>query len=341
MIGLFIRILAFASGIFCVVYYYTDGDYSALLNRSIPLASLVRDEYGYMSEDEEKQLRQYHTALASHFDIDYRIVLVGGAVDADADADRAIRERRVGNRSETGRGVLLYIAPDSNRVRFRATFSDPSIFPDSFVAYVQNRQLSRDLRKRMISKAVLEASALIYQRVQEASQGEIFDPRRQEMLARGLDPDAVREEREEKVVTKYGAPMDVLRAYVHAMRTRDGDPNLRFYSKATKEMLAGQEKTPQDMLAVLKTVRECPSPEVKILHDEVHAVLRYPVYERTCAPWFLVAEDGEWRLDLTMERSTMRKDNLGEWYFLLGVHHDYEAAFADWLFNGDGYPLEP
>jgi uncharacterized protein len=113
------------------------------------------------------------------------------------------------------------------------------------------------------------------------------------------------------------------------MKKRDGRPDLPLYSKARRAMMANWAVTPAQMDNVVKTFATCPQAELKIIPGDKLAVLRYPPAERECSPWFLVREDGMWKLDLTMMQRALRFNNRNQWRFDPKVSHEYKPAFAE------------
>jgi hypothetical protein len=67
-------------------------------------------------------------------------------------------------------------------------------------------------------------------------------------------------------------------------------------------------------------------------------VLRYPVSERQCAPWFFENIDGTWALDVMMMQSTIRFGRDNSWHFDRGAEHPCKCAFDDWSLDSQGYP---
>ncbi len=67
-------------------------------------------------------------------------------------------------------------------------------------------------------------------------------------------------------------------------------------------------------------------------------MIRYPIKERACAPWFFRKIDGAWALDLTMMQRAIRFGRSNAWRFDFDVSHPYEYAFADWKFDRHGFP---
>ncbi len=67
-------------------------------------------------------------------------------------------------------------------------------------------------------------------------------------------------------------------------------------------------------------------------------MIRYPVEDRACAPWFFRRDGADWRLDLTMMQRAIRFGRTNAWRFAPGVEHPYRFAFTDWTFDRHGFP---
>ena len=103
-------------------------------------------------------------------------------------------------------------------------------------------------------------------------------------------------------------------------------------------MLRRWTVTPAQMDNVVKTYRRCHAQTARIGPDSRYAVVRYPVRERACAPWFFQRAGGYWLLDLTMMQKAIRFGRGNAWRFDLGVDHPYRFAFTDWRFDRNGFP---
>lgn len=339
MMKLLWKMAAFIGGVFAMLYLYTGGDFSAILTNTPRPSLVLKDDSSFLSGKEKETVLRFHAALLGTFDVDYRVEIVAGAVDADAVATRVMRERGVGSRSKTGRGVLLYIAPDSNRVLLLTTPAGSEVFQRVFVSSLLDRQVRFSVRNRKISQAILEVSASLYQRADEVAKGLPFDPEQYAFAGKGNKQVQSAPEDEATLKQKW-LITSVFQAYVHTMRARQTEARLDIYSSATQEMLTGQTLSPEAMRAIVEGIQRCPAPAIKLLHDNTRAVLRYPIYERKCAPWFFIYEGGVWRLDLVTLHQVIKKDNRDEWYFMMGVEHPYQSAFSDWLFDSSGRPQE-
>jgi uncharacterized protein len=308
---------------------------------------MVRDEAGLLSEAQNAFVARYHEVLLDDFDIDLRVLTESGERDIAQSAVKAFERSGVGDLSETGRGLLLLIMPDSDKVRLEVSEALEPVFTDTFVAYVQQRQMVPFFQTDRVAEGILATTELLYERALEARAGESFDPRKLEAassgagaqtaarIGEGYDAEPFRQQRGQ--VSPGGAPLATVQAYLDAMSNRDARPDLPIYSEATRRMLADWTVTPAQMDNIARVYQACSPPELRRTPGSVHAVLRYPVGERRCAPWFLVLEGDAWRLDLTMMQEAIRFNHRNEWHFVPGITHDYSDAFADLVLDDHGF----
>ena len=105
-------------------------------------------------------------------------------------------------------------------------------------------------------------------------------------------------------------------------------------------MLAGWVMTRAQMDNVVSTYRGCGAATERRDTADTLAVLRYPIKDRQCSPWFLRRAGNDWQLDLTMMQKAIRFGRDNSWRLLPGAPHPYEFAFEDWRFDGNGFPVE-
>lgn len=103
-------------------------------------------------------------------------------------------------------------------------------------------------------------------------------------------------------------------------------------------MLRRWVMTPAQMDNIVKTYRRCHAETARVDPGRRYAVIRYPVDERQCAPWFFERIDGGWALDLTMMQRALRFGRDNSWHFDPTAEHPYLYAFGDWSFDARGYP---
>ena len=122
------------------------------------------------------------------------------------------------------------------------------------------------------------------------------------------------------------------------MERRNARPDLSLFSRDSQAMLGSWTITPAQMDMVTRTYAKCRGGETRLGPSGGRAVIRYPIELRQCAPWFLVRERGDWRLDLAASQSALRFNHRNEWR-LADAADGYRFAFDDWRFDRNGFPL--
>jgi len=311
-----------------------------------PRAVIVTDVAGLLSEDQRVHMERVHGLLLGDHDLDYRVELVEDVGDLDRYANGRFADLDVGSRSDAARGLLLVLDAAQDLVRMEVGRGLEGVFPDAFVAYVEHRQMLPYFRADQVGDGVLAATELIVTRIQNtvARAGWNAEPwaagsagagaRTQAQLGRGRDdtfeggPD----------VLSRGSPAETVRAYLGAMGVRNGNPDLDLYTSGTRAMLAGRVITPAQMDSVSRAYRACRRQSLRLAEDGTHAVVRYPVDARDCAPFLLVLESGRWRLDFESAAHAIRFGRSNAWRLVREQAGPYAFAFDDWRFDRNGFP---
>ncbi|NIR31260.1 MAG: TPM domain-containing protein [Gammaproteobacteria bacterium] len=309
---------------------------------------LLYDRAQLIAPAQREQLARHHTYLRRDHDIDYRVQTAGDVGDINRFAVERFAALRVGSASGAGRGLLLVIDPVRDRVRLEVGQALEGVFPDAFIAYLEHRQMVPFFREGRVADGILATTELIVTRVQNAQaraalEGEIRLPgsggggaTTRARLGAGRDP---RQRQGGGPVAAGSDPAATLAAYFRAMDERNADPTLAVYSRETREMLARWTVTSAQMDNVLRTYRQCHPEPARLDPEGAHAVIRYPVAERRCAPWFLTRENGRWRLDLVTSQYAIRFGRSNAWRLASDLPRPYGFAFRDWRFDANGFPL--
>lgn len=312
-------------------------------------AELVVDEAGLMSPAERARLAEYHDYLLKDHDIDYRVETGRDLGDINVAAVRRFERFAEAGRSDRGRGLLLLVDAAQDLVRLEVSYALEGVFPDAFVAYIEQRQMTPFFARDRVADGILAATELIVTRAQRAAAAAGFEGEAWTFgsggagataaarLGAGVEPVAPRDNR--GAMPGAGrTPRETLAAYFAAMDARNGDPDLEIYTPATRDMLRGWTMTPAQMDNVVRSYRACHGGAPRVGPQGRRAVIRYPIAERACAPWFFEKIDGVWHLDLTMMQRAIRFGRSNAWRFDPGIEHPYDFAFADWIFDAHGFP---
>ncbi len=306
----------------------------------------VRDTAELMTEEQRTRVAAYHAYLLLDHDIDYRVQTTNDSADINTLAVRLFDELRVAEESASGRGLLLLIDPRQDLVRLEVGQSLEGVFPDAFIAYVQHRQMVPFFRTGRVADGILATTELIVTRVQNAKANAGYENESwaagtagggattKAKLAAGSDESY----RSGGAVAAQASPEATLAEYFRSMRTRNANPNSGIYTVQTRKMLQNWLVTPAQMDNVIRTYRQCAAEPVRYDRSGSYAVIRYPVKDRQCSPWFFEFEDGRWRLDLTMMQKAIRFGRSNAWRFEQSVQHPYLFAFKDWTLDAHGFP---
>lgn len=309
---------------------------------------LVRDQAGMLDSVQQDRIALFHQLLRADFDIDYRVVTTADADDIDAYSAGLFQRLGAGQLSTTGLGLLLVIDPLQDRVRLEVGYGLEGAYPDAFIAYVEQRQMIPFFRAGRVADGILATTELIVQRAQRAAKnaglaGEVWlagsggaGASTTAHIDQAPDPQQVA--KTISVLANGASPAAVLAEYVARMQNRDANPDLELYTPATRRMLGEWVMTPAQMDNIVKTYQRCNAEAERTDASGRLSVIRYPVRQRQCAPWFFEKINGRWALDLTMMQKAIRFGRDNSWHFEIGVGHHYEYAFTDWTFDVYGFP---
>lgn len=311
--------------------------------------AIIQDKADILTARQAAFIRQYHEKLLEDHDIDYRTVTgIGDGADINTFAYTYFEEHGVGRLSESGRGLLLAIDVDDGVVRVEVSRALEGIYTDRFISYIQHRQMIPFFRSGRVADGILASTELVFMRAQEAESGRDFVPPMEAATAGAGASNPARigagdggAFRDGPDVTSAGdSPRAVLAAYKKAMAKRNGNPDLSIYTSETRRFLGGWTVTPAQMDNVADSLDECRPGTLNVKAD--HAVLHYPISQRTCPPNFFRVEEGRWRLDLTMMGEAVRFNHRNQWHFALGYlqsEQPYTFAFSDWRIDEQGFPM--
>ncbi len=306
----------------------------------------VQDTAVLMSPDQQKQLDTYHRYLLLDHDIDYRVITARNTGDINRYALRAFEKSGTGSASDTGRGLLLVIDPEQNQLRVEVSQSLEGVFPDAFVAYLEQRQMIPFFAAGRVADGILATTEMIIIRAQNTQANAGFESEAWAAFADGGGATAdARLGSGRDDTFRHGAdvragetPEETLNAYFAAQSARNGSPELDIYTPETRTFMADWVVTAAQMDNQVKTFRNCHAEPAHISTDGQYAVIRYPLEERKCSPFFLArGEDGRWRLDLATMSHAIRFGRTNAWRFY-SRRNPYRFAFEDWAFDNSGIP---
>ncbi|CAM3413580.1 TPM domain-containing protein [Parendozoicomonas haliclonae] len=309
---------------------------------------LVDDHYGLLDQREQNYLGQYHSRLLEQFDVDYRIVIIPGQDDIAILTADLFRAMDVGHYSQAGKGLLLVLQPDADKVRLEVGYSLEPIMLDAFVAYIESEQMVPFFQKMRVADGIVATTELIVNRFQNAAvsvdvSSELWvkgsggaGAQSEAQLGQGASKEDYQNRSFSLVVRNE--PQDPVLAYMSAMEHQDTNPTLSFYTAQTQEMLKDWVVTSSQMKNMSHTYKSCGSANIMLNHDHTLGVMRYPVEQRQCSPWFLAREGDVWKLDLTMMQHAIRFNANNQWRVNREAFHHYWFGFSDLNLDRNGYP---
>jgi uncharacterized protein len=310
-------------------------------------ARLVIDESLLLDADQHDRVALFHGLLLKDYDIDYRVVTSGETGDIDQYAVSRFADLGAGDSSGTERGLLLVIDPVQDQVRLEVGYALEGTYPDAFIAYVEQRQMVPFFKAGRVADGILATTELIVTRAQAATANAGLDSeiRLEGSGGAGATTAARLGAGQDRVYTddKVGAggsPAETLQKYFAAMQQRNANPELDIYTPDTRRVLKDWVMTPAQMDNIVNSYRRCHAETERYDSTRRYAVIRYPIAERLCSPWFFENINGEWALDLTMMQRAIRFGRDNSWHFERGAEHPYRFAFADWAFDSMGFPRE-
>ena len=315
--------------------------------RTARMEVLVDDQAGLLSPEQRDQIVKFHTAILTAYDIDFRIATVRGSQDINMTAADRFAGLEIGNLSLTGRGLLLLVAPDADNVRIEVGRSLEPVFTDTFVAYIEERQMVPFFQAGRVADGILATTELIADRAGDGMQTAAFaDPASgavEPSAGGGAGTAAQIGAGYERPLNSIGdssaaglGPIEVVAAYLGAMAAGNTNPNLEIFTDATRDMMRGWVVTLAQMRQIARTYQQCRSP--RLFQTNGLAVVRYGIDERACAPFFLRRSSNDWRLDLTMMSGAIRFNHRIEWHFVKSTPSEFSFAFEDWRFDTNGFP---
>ncbi len=310
---------------------------------------LVDDDAALLTPEQTERISEHHQYLRVDFGIDYRVVIAHAVGDIDRFAVTQFGERAIGASGADGRGLLLVIDPAQDLVRLEVGYALEGLFPDAFVAQIERQQMVPFFREDRVADGILATTELIIGRAQRMEV--VAAPTGTVPLAGSGGAGAVTVARigagaasesrppHRPALGPGAAPEETVRAYLQAMADRNGDPDLALYTPESRRMLRQWTMTPAQMSNIARAYSRCRAQTARLGAAGRLAVIRYPIDQRACAPWFLARGPEGWLLDLTMMRYAVRFGRKNAWRLDPSASHPYAFAFSDWRFDGNGFPI--
>lgn len=282
-----------------------------------------------------KQLQDAHKTLLDQYDIDLRILI--GNLSA-AETINYFKATKIGEHSKTRNGALLMVDPQSALVRFHASPTLHEIYSDDFISYIEGQQMQPFFKAAKVSQGIVTTAGMVVTRTQDAMAGKPFVAADYAAVVNRL----IGDQKQTPAVPDIQRPMEIVSDYERMMVMGDTSYDAVIYSKASKNFRFNSPITDAQLKGQIKIRHDCSLYKEVILHTGLAAVL-YNVNQRQCSPYFLVMENGAWRIDLPTMAKHIRVNNRNEWSMDLSKPFIYADAFLDWTFDKSGipHPLPP
>ncbi len=267
----------------------------------------IYDQAEMLPDSDEKYIIEYHNMLLRKFDIDYRVYTANGLTDIKEYAYTTFNDEKIGSRSSSGRGLLLVIDPAKNRLRIEVSANLESIYPDSFIAYLENRQMVPFFNLGRVPEGIFATSELIRTRALQAREGMEFDPASvQNSLGGGASANAGINTGRDTTFTKDKPNIpaadtveETHRRFLQSFVERNGRWDLDIYTDEAKKHMSGMVSSAAQMDNTVKRYSRCIIEHIIYNKDKTLAVLTYALSNRGCDPFmYEKGADGKWRIDL-------------------------------------------
>lgn len=319
---------------------------------SSPETAFLDDRAGLLSQAEREHLVKYNAALLDDLDIHFKLIVLNAKAD---DINRLAAELfgDLGKRTKGAKGLLFLVDPVGQQVRIEVGYDLEQIFPDILIGYLEHAQMIPFFEVGAVGPGIEATMELLIGRMQRAVPGHAFDPDHElPDLAHFSGGAGVRSSavigaanvRQQKDQTArrdnfqpQATPEETLQFYMHALKTHVKDPQLPLFTPETRKFFSKWVVTDAQQDNELRSLRE--RVEATILRSGNYAVLRYPLESRLQSPYFFRKGDEGWMLDFATMNWVLQMNHKNMW-MMKKMDHPYMFAFADWLFDKNGFPVK-
>ncbi len=309
----------------------------------------LEDRAGLLDREQQQRILSMHQALLRDLDIDFSLLISDKPLDNinTATAD-LFADLQVGSKSRSHSGVLLVVDPFHQQVRTEISYCLEPVFPDSFVGYIQRRQMVPFFADNNLGQGIEATIELFVARARKAAEGLPFDPETEigpgflsggGGALTGYGRDRVQPVAGDKSqVPAQASPAAALAAYRELLAAHNRRSDLEIYSPDSRAFFSRRTLTDGQLDQALESLR-AGEPE-KIIIQEPRAVIRYPAPQRQQSPFFLIHGKEGWMFDFMTMNRVIRMNHRNQWHFNT-LDHPYMFAFADLRFDSNGFPHQP
>ena len=327
--------------------------------------TIIIDEAGILTEEPEliQSYKEYNEQLFRDFHIDFRIITTESDEDINSYSNRAFSIFEKESISTSGRALLLVINTRQDLARLEVSMALEPIFTDMFISFIEHQHLIHFFRDNRLAIGIFATTEKIYSRAANAEMGKEFMA---DMTVRSIGGGAkISADMGKKELNNTSqqavhasmddTPTDVLEKYIQSRQAHNNNPDLDIFTDRSKAFFADWTVTPIQMDNEVHAFSKCSGAATSLSADSSHAVIIFPINERTCSPYLLKKEQGSWRLDFATMTRVIRFNMQNKWHLILKWKHnmgkqqhamlsqegmlppDVETLLAPYLFAFDHY----
>lgn len=314
----------------------------------------VVDQAQLIHSDSKERMSELLKALLRDTDIELMAISIPtlNGLAISAFANELFERWGIGSRTQASRGLLFVVAAREQRVRFEVSYELESIFTDSFVSYIEQKQMIPYFEHNQIGEGIEATVELIARRAYERVLNKTFDPTAKgpediggyKSGGAGADtavtfgsssprkPQDIGVSQRE-VFDAQPTPADAWERFLEVNRRHIKDPEIGLYDDLAKALMrgvstdAGQDHIAQLYAGKPYTVREKDSHAAIVFSEDSNNLL---------APWFFHKTAQGWQLDGSMYPEVIGYNHLNQWFFKRR-DHPYMFAFSDYTFDKHGF----
>ncbi|MEZ4600311.1 MAG: TPM domain-containing protein [Syntrophotaleaceae bacterium] len=299
----------------------------------------VEDRAGLLSGGELRRLEDFREHLLRHLDIELKVlVLDESPVDFDREAVKLFDDYGLGLRTRAARGVLLVIDPEGGQVRMEIGYDLEGIFPDGFVGYIEDRQMTPFFQLGRVTNGIeatvelLVGRALGEIKVEELVGTEPVRPlkhlsggggaRVAVEIGRGAPQKGRVADR-----SAFGAgttPLETLQTYLKVLEGHVKDPDLGIYTPETRKFFRNWLVTDAQQDNELRELVEVMELGTTRISGNL-AAIRFPTERKKVSPYLFRQGQEGWMLDFAAMSRLIGFDQNNQWFFR-NREHAYQAV---------------
>lgn len=315
---------------------------------------LVVDGAGIVAEDSEARMGDLLGALLGEADVELVAASVPRLDDQtiEAAASELFERWEVGDRTNGGRGLLLLVAEDEERVRMEIGYGLEGTFTDAFVGYVEREQMVPYFAEGRVGEGFEATVELVAGRAFDRLATGAYDPGRDEPETisgfrtggAGAQTDApvgrsggAKPAAGEATRSRFAAqptPGLAWARFLESNRERIKDPDLGIYDAEARRFLRDRPITNAGQDHIVDLYGD-ETPTLRRRGDR--AVVLFPDDpDHRLAPWFFHRTSEGWQLDGSVYPGLVRYNHRNQWRFAR-TDHPYTFAFEDFRIDRNGF----